>query len=94
MRFGGEIARAMFFYVCVLLGLGWSAEDLASDKGASSIFAAAMTAAGLGITAALSWKARSSAVRASAVKDGSGAAHPVQPADRERVSPFRWADSN
>ena len=56
MGFGGSIVRALFFYICVQLGLGWSADDLASDNGTTRIFAVAVTVFGVGVTSALTWR--------------------------------------
>ena len=56
MRFGGPVIRALFFYFCVQLGLGWSADDLASDKGTTRIFAVAVTVFGIGVSSALTWR--------------------------------------
>ena len=59
MRFNsaiaGPVVRALFFYGCVQLGLGFSAEDLASDNGSTWIFALAFTIFGVAVSAALAW---------------------------------------
>ena len=85
MRYSEHAAKAVFFYLCVQLGLGWSAEDLASDTGITWIFAVAITAFGFGVSSLLTWHAQRSG--------GKSAEQEVRSAPRPepRAAPFRLA---